>query len=155
MRAALQAFQPRDNLKHVSCDLRWVASGYDLADAFTKKRADRRIGLMKFLLNRLWSIAYDPNFVAGKKNKRTGNTAIQKIDDALGDLQVPLSGGGSFENYAENALAISAGELYRQDQLADLAVTAGPPFFPRTASSRNQRWIARCSDRIVVFPTQP
>ena len=81
---------------------------------------------MKFLLNRLWSIAYDPNFVAAKKNKRTGNTAIQKIDDALGDLQVPLSAAGSFENFAEHALAISAGELYRQDQLADLAIISGP-----------------------------
>ena len=124
MRAALQAFQLRDNLKRVNCDLRWVASDYDLADAFTKKRADSRVGLMKFLLNRLWSIAYDPHFVAAKKNKRTGNTAIQKIDDALGDMQVPLTASGAFDNYAEHALAISAGELYRQDQLDAFAINA-------------------------------
>eukprot|EP00435_Cladocopium_sp_Y103_P063157 s1238_g24.t1 len=75
MRAALQAFQLRDNLKRVNCDLRWVASDYDLADAFTKKRADSRVGLLKFLQSRHWSIAFDPNFVAAKRNERT---AIQK-----------------------------------------------------------------------------
>ena len=36
MRAALQAFQLRDNLKRVGCELRWLASDYDLADAFTR-----------------------------------------------------------------------------------------------------------------------
>ena len=100
MRVALQAFQLRDNLKRMNCDLRWVASDYDLADAFTKKRADSRVGLMKFLLNQLWSIAYDPNFVAAKKNKSAGNTAIQKIDDALGDSNVPLTASGSYDNDA-------------------------------------------------------
>eukprot|EP00913_Durusdinium_trenchii_P028198 g26436.t1 len=40
MRAALQAFQLRDNLRRVGCELRWLASDYDLADGFTKKRAD-------------------------------------------------------------------------------------------------------------------
>ena len=58
MRAALQAFQLRDNLKRVNCDLRWVASDYDLADAFTKKRGDSRVGLLKFLKSRDWSVAY-------------------------------------------------------------------------------------------------
>ncbi|MCG8453447.1 MAG: hypothetical protein MI717_09735, partial [Spirochaetales bacterium] len=57
MRAALQAFQLRDNLKRVNCDLRWVASDYDLADAFTKKRGDSRIGLLKFLKTRHWAVS--------------------------------------------------------------------------------------------------
>ena len=58
MRAALQAFQLRDNLRRVGCELRWLASDYDLADGFTKKRADSRLGLDKFLRTWLWSIAY-------------------------------------------------------------------------------------------------
>ncbi|CAE7037795.1 unnamed protein product [Symbiodinium sp. KB8] len=49
MRAALQAFQLRDNLRRAGCTLRWLASDYDLADALTKKRADSRYGLVKFL----------------------------------------------------------------------------------------------------------
>ena len=56
MRAALQAFQLRDNLKRVGCELRWLASDYDLADAFTKKRGDSRIGLLKYLRSRCWSM---------------------------------------------------------------------------------------------------
>ena len=38
LRAALQAFQLRDNLKRCGSELRWLASDYDLADALTKKR---------------------------------------------------------------------------------------------------------------------
>ena len=128
MRAALQAFQLRDNLKRVNCDLRWVASDYDLADAFTKRRAESRDGLLKFLQSRHWSIAFDPNFVAAKRNKRTGQTAIQKVDDALGDAKVPLTAHGSYDNYAEHVLAISAGELYHQDFQQDLAINAGDLF---------------------------
>ena len=74
----MQAFQLRDNLKRVGCELRWLTSDYDLADALTKKRGEARVGLMKFLRTWLWSIAYNPNFVAAKKNKREGRTAIQK-----------------------------------------------------------------------------
>jgi len=55
MRAALQAFQLRDNLKRVGCELRWLTSDYDLADALTKKRGEARIGLMKLLRTWLWS----------------------------------------------------------------------------------------------------
>ncbi|CAE7822031.1 unnamed protein product, partial [Symbiodinium sp. CCMP2456] len=40
MRAALQAFQLRDNLARVGCELRWLASDYDLADALTKKKLE-------------------------------------------------------------------------------------------------------------------
>lgn len=58
--AALQSFQLRDDLRRVGCELRWLASDYDFADGFTKKRADRRLGLEKFLRTWLWSIAYDP-----------------------------------------------------------------------------------------------
>ena len=125
MRAALQAFQLRDNLKRVNCDLRWVASDYDLADAFTKKRADSRVGLLKYLKTRHWAVAYDPNFVAAKRNKKSGKTAIQKVDDALGDSAVPLTAHGVFDDFSEHALAIIAGDLYHQDRLHDLAIIAG------------------------------
>ena len=125
MRAALQAFQLRDNLKRVNCDLRWVASDYDLADAFTKKRGDSRIGLLKFLKTRHWAVSYDPNFVAAKRNKKSGKTAIQQVDDALGDTAVPLTAHGVFDDFSEHALAIIAGDLYHQDQLHDLAIIAG------------------------------
>ena len=87
MRAALQEFQLCDNLKRVNCELRWVASDYDLADGFTKKRAEGRLGLLKFLRTWVWSIAFDPNFTAAKKNKRLGKTAVQKVDDAIGAFQ--------------------------------------------------------------------
>ena len=50
LRSALQAFQLlRDHLKRTGCELRWVASDYDLGDALTKKRLDSRLGLQRFL----------------------------------------------------------------------------------------------------------
>ena len=86
LRAALQAFQLRDNLQRVGSELRWLASDYDLADSMTKKRNDSRDGLMKFLRHWHWSIAFDPSFTAAKKNKRAGLTAVKKVDDALHGL---------------------------------------------------------------------
>ena len=86
LRAALQAFQLRDNLQRVGSELRWLASDYDLADSMTKKRNDSREGLMKFLRHWHWSIAFDPSFTAAKKNKRAGLTAVRKVDDALHGL---------------------------------------------------------------------
>ena len=80
MRAALQAFQLRDNLKRVLCELRWLASDYDLADAMTKKKAESRLGLIKFLKTWLWSIAFDPTFTSAKRSKQKGNTAVGRVD---------------------------------------------------------------------------
>ena len=81
LRAALQAFQLRDNLRRTGCTLRWVASDYNLADGLTKKRPEARIGLERFLKSWLWAIAFDASFTAAKKNKRQGRTAVKKIDD--------------------------------------------------------------------------
>ena len=61
MRAALQAFQLRDNLLRAGCLLEWVASDYDLADALTKKKAESRMSLIKFLRTGYWDIIkHDP-----------------------------------------------------------------------------------------------
>ena len=84
MRAALQAFQLRDNLGRTCGELRWLASDFDLGDALTKKRADCRVGLLKFLRTGRWCIRFDPNFVSAKKNKRAGRSAVSTIDEALG-----------------------------------------------------------------------
>ena len=81
LRAALQAYQLRDNLGRVGCELRWLASDYDLADAFTKRKAESRLGLQRFLETWEWSIAFDPTFTAAKKNKKLGRTAIQKMEE--------------------------------------------------------------------------
>ncbi|CAE7241764.1 Smyd3 [Symbiodinium sp. CCMP2592] len=81
MRSALQAFQLRDNLRRAGCGLRWVNSEYDLADALTKKRADARAGLIKFLQTWHWSIAFDPSFTSAKKSKKAGRTAVGKVDE--------------------------------------------------------------------------
>ena len=86
IRAALQAFQLRGNLQRGGCELRWLASDYDLGDSMTKKKQDSREGLMKMLSTWHWSIAYDPEFVAAKKNKKLGRTAVAKVDEALQDL---------------------------------------------------------------------
>ncbi|CAE7227902.1 GIP [Symbiodinium sp. CCMP2456] len=84
-RAALQAFQLRGNLERAAGNLRWVASDYDLADALTKKRADCRVGLLRFLQTGLWSIKYDPQFQSSKKNKKAGKSAVGDIDEFLGN----------------------------------------------------------------------
>ena len=82
MRAALQAFALRENLSRVGCELRRVASDYDLADALkTKKKQDARQGLLKFLTSWVWAIAFDPTFTSAKRSKRQGRTAVGRIDD--------------------------------------------------------------------------
>jgi hypothetical protein len=125
MRAALQAFQLRDNLQRVGCNLRWLASDYDLADAMTKKRMDSRIGLTKFLKTWPWSIAYDPNFVAAKKNRKIGKTAVQKVDDALGENFSPLREDPVISHHNLADLAISAADVFLQKLQRELAINAG------------------------------
>eukprot|EP00439_Symbiodinium_sp_Y106_P001694 s8914_g1.t1 len=83
MRSALQAFQLRGNLARTACLLRWLASDYDLADALTKKKADCRAGLIKFLRSGYWCIKYDPAFTSAKKAKKQGRTAVEDIDRQL------------------------------------------------------------------------
>ena len=83
MRSALQAFQLRENLQRVGCELRWLASDYDLADALTKKRGDSRAGLLRYLKTRLWCIAYDPTFTSSRKNKQKGKSALGQLEDHL------------------------------------------------------------------------
>ncbi|CAE7295575.1 GIP [Symbiodinium sp. CCMP2592] len=83
MRSALQAFQLRGNLARTACLLRWVASDYDLADALTKKKAECRAGLIKFLRSGYWCIKYDPAFTSAKKAKKQGRSAVEDIDRQL------------------------------------------------------------------------
>ena len=83
MRAALQAFQLRGNLQRAACELRWLASDYDLADALTKKRADCREGLLQFLRTGHWCIKYDPSFTSAKKSKRAGRSAVGTVQKHL------------------------------------------------------------------------
>ena len=87
MRAALQAFQLRDNLRRTGCELRWPASDYDLVDALTKKRGDARLGLLKFMRTGVWSIRFDPSFTSSRKGKRQGKSALGDIDRHLRDMQ--------------------------------------------------------------------
>ena len=72
LRSALQAFQLRNYLKRTGGELPWLASDYDLADALTKKKAECRIGLEKFLKAWTWMIAFDPSFTSAKRNKQQG-----------------------------------------------------------------------------------
>lgn len=85
LRAALQAFQLRDHLRRVGAELGWVASD-DLSDAMTKRKADSREGLLKFLSTWPWSIAFDPHFIGAKKNKKAGLTAVSKVECAMQQL---------------------------------------------------------------------
>ena len=80
MRAALQAFQLRDNLKRSGCELRWLVSDFDLGDALTKKKAEARAGLIKFMQKGVWAIRFDPTFTSARKSKQQGRSAIGTID---------------------------------------------------------------------------
>jgi hypothetical protein len=73
LRDTLLAFQLRDNLKRIGCNLRWLAS--DL----TKKHMGSRVGFVKFLETWPWSIAYGLIFGAAKKNRKIGKTAVQSL----------------------------------------------------------------------------
>ena len=83
MRAALQAYQLRANLRRSAGELRWVASDFDLGDGLTKKRPDCRVGLLKLLRSGLWCIRFDPQFASARKNKKSGKSAITTIDEVL------------------------------------------------------------------------
>ena len=94
VRAALQAFQLRSNLRRAAGMLRWLASDYDLADALTKKRADCRIGLIKFLRSGLWCIKHDPSFTSAKKGKKVGKSAVEAVDRHVSESSLLTSFGG-------------------------------------------------------------
>ena len=83
IRAALQAFQLRDNLLRTGGELRWLASDFDLGDALTKKRAECRTGIQKFLSSGQWCIMFDPLFVSAKRNKKAGKSAVDVLQRAL------------------------------------------------------------------------
>ena len=76
MRAALQAFSLRENLARVACELRWLASDYNLADSMTKKKPESRLALQKYLQTRHWAIAFD----SAKRSKKQGHTAVSQVD---------------------------------------------------------------------------
>ena len=78
-RAALQALQLREHLTRTGAELRWVASDYDLGDALTKKKAECRLGLTKFLQTGLWSVAYDNTFTSARKSHGQGRSAIKDV----------------------------------------------------------------------------
>ena len=97
MRSALQAFKLRENLQRSNCELRWLASDYDLADALTKKRAECRLGLVKYLQTWLWSIAFDPSFTSAKKSKRAGSSAVGRVDNFLKGSSQPWNTTDAFD----------------------------------------------------------
>ena len=106
MRAALQAFQLRETLSRCRCQLRWLPSDYDLADALTKKRQDCRVGLTKFLQSFVWSIKFDPTFTAAKKGKKQGKSAIDAIDQHLGSpdaSSMSFGGDATSEAFVDDA----------------------------------------------------
>ena len=129
LRAALQAFQLRDNLQRVNCELRWLASDYDLADSMTKKRSESRFGLEKFLKTWVWTIAFDPSFTASKKNRRVGKSAIQQIDDSLGNDT-------SSNHWNSMSQAINAGFLQEWLDLSAIIASAQHPHWELPELSR-------------------
>ena len=82
---------------------------------------------MKYLRTWLWSIAYDPHFVAAKKNRKVGQTAIQKVDDALGHEPAPMTSLGAVENYMDHALQLQAEHLAWMDAKEALSISACEP----------------------------
>ena len=83
MRAALQAFQLRDNLRRTGTELRWLASDFDLADALTRRKLEARLGLLRFLQGGKWAIKYDPSFRSAKKSKKVGKSALDTIKTTM------------------------------------------------------------------------
>ena len=79
-RSALQALQLRESLHRTLAELRWVASDYDLGDAFTKKKQDCRLGLRKYLSTGLWAIAYDQSFTSARRSHEQGRSAVKTIE---------------------------------------------------------------------------
>ena len=80
-RSALQALQLRESLHRTLAELRWVASDYDLGDAFTKKKQDCRLGLRKYLSTGLWAIAYDKSFTSARRSHEQARSAVKTIED--------------------------------------------------------------------------
>ena len=97
-----------------------------LLPIMTKKRAESRLGLLKFLRTWVWSIAFDPNFTAAKKNKRLGKTAVQKVDDAIGSNSGPLTAASAMDHMLQlqEVLAITARDIPDADMQLQPAIIA-------------------------------
>ena len=59
---------------------------YEQADALAKKCW---VGLLRFLQDWMWRVAFDSTFTAAKKSKTLGRSAVQCIDERIG-LEDPL-----------------------------------------------------------------
>ena len=90
----------------------------------TKKRQDSRVSLIKYLKTMRWCIAFDPHFVAAKKNRKLGKSAVQKIDDSF---KTPDSLGDDSSVLAIQVIAeaLRAGLPLGPDVLSTAAAAAG------------------------------
>ena len=55
----------------------WLASDYNPADDFTKKKRECRLGLEEYLIGGRWKLKYDPEWVIS--TKRAGKQALKEI----------------------------------------------------------------------------
>ena len=76
-RAAVEALALKDIFVSEMTKLIWVASDWNLGDAFTKMNADARDGLLTFLATRRWRLKFDPTFVVS--TKKQGKTAVPTV----------------------------------------------------------------------------
>ena len=131
-RSAPQALQLREYLQRAGSKLRWVASDYDLGDSLTKKRADCRVGLQKFLKVWLWAVRYDPQFIASNKNKKEGKTVVNQIDDYLkgGKPDLSFYAGATDPHSCQVCLDDM---MHDSSHLPALYGSGGAPFFNRYA----------------------
>ena len=83
IRAALQAYQSRQQMQKVGTKLLWL--DWNLADCMTKKNKIARQSMIQFLNTWIWQLKFDPNFiVSAKKNAKSGNSAMDHMRKGSG-----------------------------------------------------------------------
>ena len=75
-RAAVQAYQLKENVLRDNTQLLWIAGDWNLSDALTKKLQECRQGLILFLRTWTWKLKFDAEFVvSARKAKKLGGGA--------------------------------------------------------------------------------
>ena len=119
MRAALQAFQPRDNLKRVGCELRWLASAYDLFTIGLRTEVSAK----PLLEHCVWRMI--PTLLQPKATRRLAKLQFRRLMTPLVICLHLCHHMVLLKIFSEHAFAIFARELQLQDLQQDLAINAG------------------------------
>ncbi len=76
-RTSIDAYSLKQSIGQNNLRMIWLASGWNLADALTKKKPEALKALEELLRSGHWRLRYDPNFIASLRKQ--GKSAVRTI----------------------------------------------------------------------------